>query len=66
MELFRHRKHGDLVFDKIGVAEVQHSGERQGATIREGDRLVLYRCPDGRLIARPEAEFNDGRFTRIE
>lgn len=45
-------------YNVIGVGELQTT-----TTISEGTKLVVYRSPvDGRLWARPETEFNDGRF----
>lgn len=45
-------------YDVMGVGELQTA-----FPISEGTKIVVYRSPvDGRLWARPETEFNDGRF----
>lgn len=52
-----HKKRGGN-YQVIGTAEMQ-----TGAPVAEGEKLVIYQCQKtGRLWARPEAEFNDGRF----
>ena len=57
--IYKHKKRG-TTYAVIGVAEVQTANR-----IYEGDRLTVYRGQDGRLWARPEAEFNDGRFEAV-
>jgi hypothetical protein len=39
--------------------------EGQMTALREGARLVVYRGEDGKLWAREEAEFGDGRFEPV-
>lgn len=53
---WQHLKTGG-VYTEVGRAELQASD-----LISEGHRLVIYRGQDGRLWARPVAEFLDGRF----
>ena len=60
--LWRHLTRG-TVYTEVGRAELQHS---LGRPPQEGDRLVIYRGEDGRLWARAEAEFEDGRFERVQ
>lgn len=56
-ERVRHVKRGST-YRVIGEAEVQCA-----VMVEEGDRLTVYRCDtDGKLWARPTAEFRDGRF----
>jgi hypothetical protein len=56
----RHRRRGSY-YRKLGVAEVQCS-----QPIKEGDPLVVYAGEDGKLWARPQAEFEDGRFEELK
>jgi hypothetical protein len=59
---YRHVKRGST-YTKIGVAELQNS---TGIECLEGAQLVIYRADnDGQLWARPEREFDDGRFEAI-
>lgn len=52
-----HKKRGSE-YDVLGGAEIQAS-----SPINEGDVVTVYRCKDdGKLWARPVAEFFDGRF----
>lgn len=53
---YRHRKRG-TEYEVIGTAEVQTASR-----IFEGDKLEIYCGEDGKLWARPHAEFHDGRF----
>lgn len=59
VEFFRHKKRG-TVYSIVGVAELQIA--TQNVRPVEGDRLVIYRSDDGKLWARMEGEFHDGRF----
>lgn len=63
----RHVKRG-TTYQLLGIAEVQVSANFPDplAGCVEGDRLAVYRGDDGKLWARPEDEFNDGRFERLE
>ena len=57
---FMHMKRGST-YVKIGTASLQ-----AGSPVVEGVALTIYRCEKtGRLWARPESEFNDGRFEEI-
>lgn len=57
----RHRTRG-TTYVVVGEAELQAA-----EPIAEGARLTVYRCQtDGRLWARPAAEFTDGRFETLE
>lgn len=53
---YKHVRRGGT-YTVIGTAELQ---SQDGAI--EGDTLTIYRASNGELWARPEAEFNDGRF----
>ena len=55
--VWRHVKRGTL-YTEIGRAELQ---DATGSVV-EGCSLVVYRGTDGRLWARQEDEFEDGRF----
>jgi hypothetical protein len=62
-ERYRHVKRG-TVYEIVGRAELQTAGP--GVDIlQDGDILVVYRGGDGKLWARKESEFNDGRFEPI-
>lgn len=59
-DCYVHVKRGST-YSKIGVAELQSF-----SPVVEGVPLVIYKSiKDGRLWARPEQEFNDGRFIPI-
>ena len=59
--MYRHKKRG-TTYTKVGVAELQYSNR-----VIEGDHLVIYRCREtGKLWARPDDEFNDGRFEELK
>ena len=47
---------------EVGRAKVQNSLQ----LIDEGDTIVVYRGADGKLWAREEGEFEDGRFVQVE
>lgn len=55
---WQHVKRGTS-YEVLGVAELQN-GNVKG--LREGARLAVYRGDDGKLWAREEGEFTDGRF----
>jgi hypothetical protein len=56
-ELWRHKKRG-TVYEVVGLAELQSSTGRP----EDGSFLVLYKGEDGKLWAREQSEFQDGRF----
>lgn len=58
-DLWRHKKRGTF-YVHLGVAKLQTTNP-----IQEGEELVVYRDEDGKLWARPQSEFNDGRFEHI-
>lgn len=60
VRLWRHLKRGST-YVEIGRATVQAST----GPIVEGDTVVMYRGTDGRVWARKESEFEDGRFEEI-
>lgn len=59
---YRHKKRG-TVYEVIGEAELQVANTRY--TPGEGDFLVVYRGEDGKLWARWDEEFHDGRFEAL-
>jgi len=60
-EVWQHVKRGTS-YEVVGRAELQN-GNVKG--LREGVTLVVYRGSDGKLWAREEGEFTDGRFVRL-
>ena len=58
---WRHNVRG-TEYDCIGTAELQ---DATGGGVEEGALLAIYRGDDGKLWARRESEFGDGRFTRL-
>lgn len=56
---WRHKKRGSF-YTEVGIASVQSAHP-----IVEGDRLVIYLNEAGELWARPQAEFEDGRFEKV-
>jgi hypothetical protein len=56
MKMWRHVKRGTLYLE-VGRAELQAA-----ADVIEGMTFVIYRDKDGKLWARQEDEFEDGRF----
>ena len=60
MARWRHKKRG-TTYEEIGRAELQIAA----GAVFEGDTLVVYRGEDGKLWARGEREFEDGRFERL-
>jgi hypothetical protein len=59
---WRHVKRGSI-YTEVGRAELQAATAN---IIEEGTTLVIYRGEDGKLWARGEDEFTDGRFERID
>ena len=59
MTRWRHVERG-TVYEEIGRAELQAAMD-----LIEGDTLVIYRGEDGKLWARQEDEFEDGRFEAL-
>ncbi len=59
-ERYRHVKRG-TVYEVIGTGELQTAS---GALV-DGSAMVIYRGEDGRLWAREEGEFHDGRFEAL-
>ena len=60
-EKFRHLKRGSI-YVKVGVAGLQCT-----SPVVEGVPMVVYKSiEDGRLWVRPEEEFLDGRFEKID
>jgi hypothetical protein len=57
---WRHVKRG-TVYEEIGRAELQIAT----LDLVDGSDLVIYRGEDGKLWARQEDEFLDGRFVEI-
>lgn len=57
---WRHLKRGTTYTELRRDVEV-HAGR----PISEGDRLVVYEGTDGKVWARPTAEFDDGRFELV-
>jgi hypothetical protein len=66
--IWRHKTRG-TVYREIGRGELQFGGDPNDAIdrLKEGDRLVAYQSEqiDGRLWFRPEREFDDGRFEKL-
>lgn len=54
----RHKKRGSA-YEVIGQGHLQVDGDL------DMERVTIYRGEDGRLWARPEYEFNDGRFEAV-
>ena len=54
---YRHVKRG-TVYEVIGEASLQIATN----DLVDGDHLIIYRGKDGKLWAREEGEFHDGRF----
>lgn len=59
--LWRHVGRG-TTYTEVGRAELQVSA----GFVEEGDTLVVYRGTDGKLWARPQHEFCDGRFEEVK
>lgn len=59
-ERYRHVKRG-TEYEVIGTAELQMSRD-----LVDGSSLVIYRGDDGKLWAREEGEFHDGRFIALQ
>ncbi len=57
---WRHKKRG-TAYEEIGRAELQDAT----GSATEGCTLVIYRGEDGKLWARQENEFEDGRFEEV-
>lgn len=60
-ERYRHVKRG-TVYEVVGEAELQTVS---GALV-DGSALLIYRGDDGKLWAREEGEFHDGRFELLK
>ena len=61
-ERYRHKKSG-TTYELAGLATVQAAT----GPIEEGEQVVVYRSEqDGRLWAREQGEFSDGRFERLD
>lgn len=60
-QVWRHKKRG-TIYNIVGIAELQVSARRRPA---EGDRIVIYVGSDGKMWARSETEFLDGRFEHV-
>ena len=60
--LWRHKKRGSIYFEHAR-ATLQAS---EPALLQEGAQVVIYRGTDGKLWCRAAAEFDDGRFERLE
>lgn len=60
MRQWRHKRRG-LVFTEICRVEL-HSAT---STVIAGSTLVIYRGANGKLWAREEGEFEDGRFEEV-
>lgn len=60
---WRHRTRGTL-YEEVGRAELQ-AADRNLPHPTEQDTLVIYRGDDGKLWARWDVEFEDGRFERL-
>lgn len=61
--LWRHKVR-QSVYTEVGRGELQMSTPHD---LKEGDIIAVYRDRvDGKLYLRPEAEFDDGRFERID
>lgn len=58
---YRHVKRG-TTYQVVGAAELQATAYN----VHEGDKLTIYRGQDGKLWARHEDEFHDGRFEQVE
>ena len=59
---WRHKKRG-TTYVEVGRAVLQASNP---ALLQEGTQIVIYRGTDGKLWCRSAAEFEDGRFERLE
>ncbi|MGB9154385.1 MAG: DUF1653 domain-containing protein [Alphaproteobacteria bacterium] len=55
----RHKKRG-TTYEVIGYAELQMAHD-----VVDGSCLIIYRGEDGKLWAREEGEFEDGRFEDV-
>ena len=56
---WRHKKRG-TVYTEIGTAELQMATD-----LVDGSFLTIYQGDDGKLWARQEDEFHDGRFETV-
>ena len=62
MTKWKHKKRG-TVYEEVGRAGFQCSDIE---SLDDNDVMVVYRGDDGRLWVRPEWEFLDGRFERVD
>lgn len=59
---WRHKKRGSIYIE-IGRAKLQ-AADTGG--MADNQPMVVYRGEDGQLWVRPEDEFEDGRFERVD
>jgi hypothetical protein len=59
---WRHKKRG-TTYTEIGRGTLQIAAE---TVLQDEDEVVIYRGDDDRYWVRPVAEFEDGRFERVE
>lgn len=62
MVFWRHKKRG-TEYIEVGRAKLQAADV---GGLSDCHPMVVYRGEDGQLWVRPEDEFDDGRFVRVE